>query len=268
MTIRRPGPFTFDDSAQRKTCRFFVFLVVLACLAVGAPSPSIAQQACQPDGDVDRSGSVAAADALLTFQQVLGRVVLDACQQTIANVFPSPAMPDAVINAEDALCIFRKALDLPSCLDVMAPSNQPPSADAGGDQFVSENEPVTLSGSGADADGTIVEYGWEQSGGATVALSGADTPNAMFTAPEVPADETLTFRLTVTDNSGATGSDDVRVTVRAQAGVDVAAHLAGPVARGEVPGLIAAVIDAQGGFTAAGAAGVRRQGSPRSDHRG
>ena len=76
-----------------------------------------ARQACQPDGDVDQSGDVTAADALLAFQQALGLADLDACQFTIADVFPLPSMQDGDITASDALCIFQKALSLPSCLD-------------------------------------------------------------------------------------------------------------------------------------------------------
>ena len=76
-----------------------------------------APQACQPDGDVDRSGSVTAADALLAFQQALSLADLNACQRSIADVFPQPATPDGTITASDALCIFQKALSLPSCLD-------------------------------------------------------------------------------------------------------------------------------------------------------
>ena len=76
-----------------------------------------APQACQPDGDVDRSGGVTAADALLAFQQALSLVELNACQRSIVDVFPQPATPDGTITASDALCIFQKALGLSSCLD-------------------------------------------------------------------------------------------------------------------------------------------------------
>ena len=50
--------------------------------------------------------------------------------------------------------------------------------------------------------------------GLEVVLSGDTTAIASFTAPEVSTDETLTFRLTVTDSEGATASDTVTVTVR------------------------------------------------------
>ena len=200
MTIQRRRrflPFVLQPTAHRTVTSLLLLVLIL----LGLPALSGAQQACQPDGDVDRNGNVTAADALLAFQQALGLAQLDACQLTIANVFPSPGAPDGNITASDALCIFQKALSLPSCLDT--PSNQPPVVNAG--------TVVTLSGTANDTDGTIVSYAWEQTGGTMVSLTGAAT--ATFTAPDVPMDETLTFRLTVTDNEGAQASDEVSVTV-------------------------------------------------------
>ena len=94
---------------------------LLLLIGIGLPALSGAQQACQPDGDVDQNGSVTAADALLAFQQALSLVPLNMCQLSIANVFPQPTAPDGTITASDALCIFQKALGLPSCLDVLPP---------------------------------------------------------------------------------------------------------------------------------------------------
>ena len=212
MTIQRLWTFLSPLPGQRTASRSITSLTLLLLVVMGLPALSSAQ-VCPPDGDVDRNGSVTAADALLAFQQALGLAQLTACQQTIANVFPQPNAPDASITASDALCIFQKALSLPSCLDTLPSTNLPPVADAGEEQSVLGNEVVTLSGSGTDADGTIVRYRWEQTSGMMVALDGAASATANFTAPEVPTNETLTFRLTVTDNQGATGSDNVRVMV-------------------------------------------------------
>ena len=98
-------------------------LLLLALILMGLPAVSGAQQTCQPDGDVDRNGSVTAADALLAFQQALGLAPLSTCQLSIANVFPVPTAPDGAITASDALCIFQKALGLPSCLDSLPPAD-------------------------------------------------------------------------------------------------------------------------------------------------
>jgi chitinase len=91
--------------------------------------------------------------------------------------------------------------------------NQLPTANAGADRSVAEGAAASLSGSGADTDGTIASYLWAQTAGPAVTLNGANTANASFTAPQVTANTALTFRLTVTDNQGGTGSDDVTITV-------------------------------------------------------
>ena len=186
----------------------------LALIVMGLPALSGAQPTCQSDGDVDQNGSVTAADALLVFQQALGLSQLSTCQRTIADVFPQPTSPDGNITASDALCIFQKALSLPSCLDTLPPANQPPVADAGPDQSVDAGTVVILSGMASDPDGTIASYGWTQTGGTTVSLTGAASDMAAFTAPDVSTTETLAFRFTVTDDAGAQASDDVRVTVQ------------------------------------------------------
>ena len=222
MTIQRLRTFLPFVRGQRTACRSMAPSLLLVLILVGLPALSGAQQACQPNGDVDQNGSVTAADALLAFQQALGLSQLSVCQQIIADVFPMPATPDDSITASDALCIFQKALSLPSCLDILLPDNQPPTVDAGADQSVDADMMVALTGTASDPDGTIVSYLWEQTGGTMVSLAGATSGTAMFTAPDVSMDETLTFRLTVTDDDGATASGAVSVMVRARpAGVSL-----------------------------------------------
>ncbi len=184
-------------------------LVLLAFIALSLPVLAGAQQTCQPDGDVDQNGSVTAADALLVFQQALNLASLSVCQQTIADVSPQPAMPDGNITAADALCIFQRALSLPSCFDSVPPSNQLPVANAGPDRSVDAGTMVILSATASDPDGTIDGYAWEQMGGTTIILAGADTATAIFIAPDVSADETLTFRIIVTDDDDATSSASI-----------------------------------------------------------
>ena len=213
MTNQRLRKFLPPALGQR-TVYPSILSVMLLVIIMSLPALSGAQQTCQPDGDVDRNGSVTAADALLAFQQALSLAQLSACQSRIADVFPLPTTPDGNITASDALCIFQKALSLPSCLDTLPSTNQPPVVNAGADRSVDAGTAVTLSGVATDSDGTITRYAWTQTGGTRVSLAGAATATATFTAPDVPTDETLTFRLTVTDNSGAQASDEVRVTVR------------------------------------------------------
>jgi hypothetical protein len=211
--IQRPQRLLSCVLGQRTTCRHVSSLLLVALIVIGLPVLSGAQQTCQPDGDVDQNGSVTVADALLAFQQALSLADLSTCQQSVADVLPRPGAPDGNITASDAFCIFQKALSLPSCLDILLPPNEPPLANAGPDKIIVEGAVVTLSGAGNDSDGVIVSHTWKQTGGTMVSIAGAARAAAAFTAPDVSMDETLTFQLTVTDDDGATDSDDASVTV-------------------------------------------------------
>jgi GH35 family endo-1,4-beta-xylanase len=99
--------------------------------------------------------------------------------------------------------------------DLTPVTNLLPTVNAGADQVVDELSSVTLTGSASDSDGTVDAYSWAQtSSGTSVTLTGVDTLNASFTAPDVASDEILTFSLTVTDNDGATSSDSTSVTIK------------------------------------------------------
>ena len=90
--------------------------------------------------------------------------------------------------------------------------NQGPTASAGNDQTVKQESTVTLNGSASvDPDYGIPLYKWTQSDGTSVALSDSSAVNPAFTAPDSTG--TLTFMLTVTDNSGAQSTDTCIVEV-------------------------------------------------------
>lgn len=98
-----------------------------------------------------------------------------------------------------------------------AATNIAPTANAGTDQSVAGGATVTLDGTGStDSDGTIATYTWRQISGTTVTLSSTSASQPTFTAPSSSA--TLVFGLTVTDNSGASSTEDtVTITVTAAA---------------------------------------------------
>lgn len=100
--------------------------------------------------------------------------------------------------------------------------NQPPAANAGQDLTAVENTRVALDGSGStDPDGTLTSFQWTQTGGTPVAIDGAAAARASFTAPVVGSDgETLTFRLTVTDDDGTPSIAAVSVNVFKSAATD------------------------------------------------
>ena len=94
-----------------------------------------------------------------------------------------------------------------------AQPNQAPVANAGNNLTITA--PVNsagLNGSGSfDLDGTIASYSWSQVSGPSTAIllnKGTATPTATGLVVG-----TYTFELTVTDNDGATSTDDITVTV-------------------------------------------------------
>ena len=87
--------------------------------------------------------------------------------------------------------------------------NQPPDVDAGPDQTVDEGILAALNGSNSfDLDDGIKSFKWEQTGGTTVVLSTPDEAECSFLTPDVGQNgEAFTFRLSVTDYSGAVSTD-------------------------------------------------------------
>jgi hypothetical protein len=116
------------------------------------------------------------------------------------------------------------------------PSNQPPVANAGTDVAITlPTNSVTLNGSASsDPDGTISKYAWSKVSGPTTFLI-ASTGSAITVVSNLIAG-TYVFRLTVTDNNGATANDDITVVVNdvaspgnqapvANAGTDITVQL-------------------------------------------
>ncbi len=90
-------------------------------------------------------------------------------------------------------------------------ANAPPVANAGVDQTITlPVNSIALVGSGTDPDGTISAYTWTQLSGPPASMANANSATLNLKSLTVG---TYVFRLTVTDNSGATASDDVNLTV-------------------------------------------------------
>jgi len=103
-------------------------------------------------------------------------------------------------------------LALTGCFHDEDDENMSPTADAGQAQTATELTTVTLTGSGTDSDGTITSYEWMQLSGSTVSLVNAGMSTSTFVVPAIDANEDLVMRLTVTDNDGATATNDVTIT--------------------------------------------------------
>lgn len=89
------------------------------------------------------------------------------------------------------------------------PVNKVPVANAGADQTLQVS--TTLNGGGSDSDGTIASYLWQQTGGASANIVSPNSASTQVTGLQVGE---YIFKLTVTDDKGASGSDEVRVVVK------------------------------------------------------
>ena len=101
-----------------------------------------------------------------------------------------------------------------SYTNILNGTNKIPLANAGADVVHSlPATSITMSGAGADADGTISTYAWSQVQGPSITTF-VNASTATCTASGLIAG-VYVFKLKVTDNSGDTDSDYIKVTVQA-----------------------------------------------------
>ncbi len=102
-------------------------------------------------------------------------------------------------------------------------ANQPPTVSAGSYQEVNNNVTTgTLTGTASDADGTISTYLWEQTAGpntASITSSGSASTGISGLIPGL-----YSFKLTVTDNGGATAFSTVDFRVNRLPVVDMSGN--------------------------------------------
>jgi lysophospholipase L1-like esterase len=173
-----------------------------------------------PDSDVeeatlvtlDGTGSTGSISSY-RWDQVGGPVVsLDDADSSTANYTAPVVTAPTVLRFRLSVSDNNGANSSDEVENAVIPVNEPPTADAGPDQFAPGQTAVTLDGSqSSDSDGTIVSYTWSQIDGPAVNLNNTNTATPSFTAPA--ATDLLTFELTVTDNEEGTASDKVTVSV-------------------------------------------------------
>lgn len=163
---------------------------------------------------VDPDGSV----ANITWEQVDGPAIEIGDPNAVELTFTAPSVE------EDAEIVIRmtvtddegESASVEFTLPVHATveGNANPVANTGQDAQFSAGAGVTLNGTdSSDEDGQVVSYQWTQLAGPEIELSGADTANPTFIAPDVDTETNLKFRLVVTDDVGTTHSDVVVITV-------------------------------------------------------
>ena len=88
-----------------------------------------------------------------------------------------------------------------------------------GDVWAGQQAQMDASNS-SDPDGQTLTFSWTQTGGPSVELSGADTAQPTFTAPDVDEETSLGFEVTVTDPDGNSASATTSATVVPQSAND------------------------------------------------
>ncbi|MCY4515116.1 MAG: hypothetical protein OXC69_08285 [Candidatus Tectomicrobia bacterium] len=201
-----------DDDDATASAEVTVAVNQPPAVSVGAtPNPADGGAAVELRGGAVDAGGVGASFA---WEQIGGRSVdLSRADNAIAT-FTAPRGPaedltfrltvtddgGAMASAEVTVTVNRSNLS-PELLTVEANPNP---ADGGVE--------VMLIGTAHDEDGTVASFVWEEVGTSTVDLDDDGAGTAKFIAPTGPPTD-LTFRLTVTDNEGATASADVTVAV-------------------------------------------------------
>lgn len=116
--------------------------------------------------------------------------------------------------------------------NVTVASNLPPTVNAGADKAITlPTSSVSVTGTASDSDGTIASTVWTKtSGPATYSIT---SPNSLTTTISgLTTAGTYVFRLTATDNQGATAFDDMQVVVSAAPTIDLVASVTSPTTAG------------------------------------
>ncbi len=226
------------------TCTFFAFLVLAGCGGGGGgngdsqPPPAPQNRAPTANAGADQAvteGTSVTLDASAStdadgtissyaWTQTDGTAVTLSGGDTSLARFDPPLSETQYELEFEVTVTDDDGATATAATTVTVNPGQAPVADAGVDIEVVETDPVTLAGSGDDADGTVTGFAWVQTAGPAVALNGAESATATFTAPAVAAITNLEFQLTVIDNLMDAGSDAVTIVVNPNEPPELAVH--------------------------------------------
>jgi hypothetical protein len=147
---------------------------------------------------------------VITLLTVLASSILFvACKKD--NSIVNPVNPDSTSQTVSSQTISSGEETISS-----RATNQAPRAKAGNDQTITLPANLNLDGSGSsDDDGSIASYQWTKEVGPSITIA---SPTSAQTAVTGLTGGSYRFRLTVTDNKGATGSDTVHITINGTGG--------------------------------------------------
>lgn len=166
---------------------------------------------------VNLTGSATDTDgtlASLVWSQLTGTIVVITDDGLGSASFTAPTITvTEVLNFRITATDNEGGVATADVAITVTPVNVLPTVTQGLDQIVNEQTLVTLSGSALDSDGTIATLVWSQLTGTAVVITDDGAGVASFTSPTLTLAETLSFRLTATDNEGGVTSADVAITV-------------------------------------------------------
>jgi hypothetical protein len=158
-------------------------------------------------------------DGIITsykWQQLSGpNVILSGSNTNLAN-FSAPAVKANTSLAFKLITTDNINASSSAATSVLVKNvNIPPVANAGNDLMVNESTTVLLNGNKSrDPDGTIKSYAWKQIAGSYIRINGNNTLTPTFVTPNVTTETPLAFRLTVTDDNGASDFSNMNILVK------------------------------------------------------
>lgn len=205
ITVTDNGGLTATDAMQ----------VTVQAAANTAPTANAGADQSVTTSSVNLSGSGMDAEGAVTYQWSKasggGAIIAASGSRTTAVTGLATGTYKFVLKVTDAGGLAATDT-MQVIVTIAAPTNQTPKANAGPDLNITlPANTVNLLGSGSDVDGTISSYSWAfVSGPSTYSIA---SPGSAQTAINNLGQGQYMFMLTVTDNSGATATDNVSVTV-------------------------------------------------------
>jgi len=139
--------------------------------------------------------------------------IIDATTNSVVATLPVDSPFGMNFNSVTKIIyIVNNELDTLTVVELLG--NSPPTANAGPNQLVNENNLVSLDGTGSsDPDNDDLGFNWIQISGQPITFSDPHSATPTFVAPHVDGKEVLSFKLTVNDGIFDSPADIVEIIV-------------------------------------------------------